>query len=466
MWEDAFTGECKFRARWLVHFSSLPKDALSRFRAAHERFEENGMSNQDATRPDGGPSSPETDENNYFLTAKQEDLLVAMITKPVTICVAGTPLDKAGLRLTSAFDDTSGDFTPLEGTDPIVARALARQAEEAVAPASRGSDGTTVSDWLLPKGAASLSDRGGGEADDPVGGVALSSARDTETEEDSSDGDSIGAEDPVSVGVEDWDQSEQGDDEGAYESSQGGEIDANSSAVTPQHASVGINDEEYAAPTKPDLSGGCQRSPGQSNNEMSDSFTQANAAPAPPHGSSGVPGSMSTESSLPARSRRLAMPPAEGDAASPTDANTSPLNPANRYSMRARQSVGIGGRGPQTLSLCETRKAAPASSKRLLSGKRKRATKPAEEGSESEDEYPPRRTAVGDEFQVDIPDLLPAEEREKATGSEEESGAKMVRVSLWVVGCIVFVAPRESRACLIRLPSLFLAGKYSRLRRL
>lgn len=432
MWEDAFTGECKFRARWLVHSSGLPKDAVLRLLAARQSCQTTERkADQDTTSSNGGASSSEAEKDEVFLTARQEDIPVAMITKPVTLCVAGTPPTTPGPCLTFAYDDVSSDFTPVDDTDPIVARALARQATAAIAPALSGSNGTAVSGWLLPDGGAASGGGGrGNNADGSVSGNALSSARDTETETDSSDGDSVGAEDPVSVGEEDWEMGGQDEDEDTYVSGQGGEFDANNPATTPEHVFVGVEGENCSTSRKSDLSERCPSSTRQSDNGMANDSTQENAAFAPPHGSSCVPGTKAnSESSPPPRSRRLAMPPAEGDAAAPAGAtNKSPLYPSTRYSMRARQSVGA--------------RAMPAS-KRLFSGKRKRATKPPEEGSESEEEYPPRRTPVGEGFQADIPDLMPAEEREteKAAAAAEESGVPKV-VSVPISICGIFFAPK------------------------
>ncbi|CAM9432272.1 unnamed protein product, partial [Ectocarpus sp. 12 AP-2014] len=47
---------------------------------------------------------------------------------------------------------------------------------------------------------------------------------------------------------------------------------------------------------------------------------------------------------------------------------------------------------------------------------------------EAPDFIPPRRTLVGEDHQVDIPDLLPAQDRSKAAaaGRAEGTGAEMV----------------------------------------
>ena len=162
MWEDTFTGVFKFRARWLIHANDLPNDVLSRLRAARRSFSRSG-------RPSKGDTRRCDDEvgDEVFLTPITDDLEVRLISRPVTLSVTTSPETeitmelegKMGLRLTHTYDDSTGDFVPVDDTDSILERARVRQSE-AVDIASRENqehettnNGEPVKStgWLLPK---------------------------------------------------------------------------------------------------------------------------------------------------------------------------------------------------------------------------------------------------------------------------------------------------------------------------
>ena len=163
MWEDTFTGAFKFRARLLRHASDLPQDVLSRLCAARRTFSSDIRSSKDDNRGGDG----QVEYNEVFLTPKLEDLEVQLIVRPVTLSVTPSPetaipveLDgKMRPRLTHTYDESTGDFSPVDDTDPIFKCARTRQSE-AVDIASRANQkhGAAKNEapgkstgWLLPK---------------------------------------------------------------------------------------------------------------------------------------------------------------------------------------------------------------------------------------------------------------------------------------------------------------------------
>ncbi|CBJ28283.1 expressed unknown protein [Ectocarpus siliculosus] len=142
------------------------------------------------------------------------------------------------------------------------------------------------------------------------------------------------------------------------------------------------------------------------------------------------------------RPRRLAMPPVEGnpslsarldsentDQSLPPTAADSGVTGKDRRPNRVRTASAGAAEGtpPGATPSPPGSEEGPASSvKRRLSiaGKRKRG-RPAKTAVEESD-YPPQRTLVGDGYQADIPDLLPAGERQAAAPTAAGTGAKMV----------------------------------------
>ena len=164
MWEDTFTGVFKFRARWLVQASDLPADTLPRL----QKIRQASAGDYSATGSKTSSNKDQHESDEFFLTERVRDLDVRAIVKPITLCVSTSTTTavypgwkgKMGPRLTHAFSDKSGDFSPLEGADPILKRARVRQAN-AVALASRadqereaaksGKPIPKSNGWLLPK---------------------------------------------------------------------------------------------------------------------------------------------------------------------------------------------------------------------------------------------------------------------------------------------------------------------------
>lgn len=117
---------------------------------------------------------------------------------------------------------------------------------------------------------------------------------------------------------------------------------------------------------------------------------------------------------LPTRPRRLAMPPgpalpeAPGDGSSSVaDATVSaPAIASRTRPMRTRLASGAKGRGP-------TSEEASSSIADSVSGKRKRNGS-GKASALGQSDYPPLRTPVGKEYQAEIPDLLPKEQRDRS----------------------------------------------------
>ncbi|CAM9253222.1 unnamed protein product, partial [Laminaria digitata] len=162
---------------------------------------------------------------------------------------------KMGPRLTHAFCEASGEFKPLEGTDPILKRARVRHAN-AVALASRvdqeneaAKSGKTIeisNGWLLPKrGAferrggrtAAREAEGGCEvgASSPSGtGSRLSSSSTSIDIEEASDDN--GPEQPPNSDDGEWKEGEKGGDDRI----------TNTDSDLPRKSNVTLYDEDFA----------------------------------------------------------------------------------------------------------------------------------------------------------------------------------------------------------------------------
>ncbi|CAB1105361.1 unnamed protein product [Ectocarpus sp. CCAP 1310/34] len=452
MWEDDLTGAVKFRARWLVRSSDLSKEALSRLRTGRRRSAGDGSGGEEKPGLKGNSlpdQSRETDDDDeVFLTTKEEDLDADAIVKPVAISVAASaaidtlrkPKRKTGPRLTHAFDASSGDFTPVKDTHAIITRARARQAEglASASSASENSAGATGSKpvaqgrpWFLPK----RKDRqAAGRGRDMV----ETPARGTSKEQDSSgsNGDPSVATDSEDRGVEkDEHQEGSNDNDDEKKSSRG----SGAAAASASPASADNSSDEALTPRK----SGRQK-------KLRQSLNGREAVEVPWHGRR--PGVSEIErqgpprparsrrlvmaSADPPRPRRLAIPPANTAGAAAKCAGGGAVPHAadvggSPGSVRTRRSAAGAAGAPPSLMGSSTAPTAEL----ILSGKRKRTpTAKRMEGdnepceAEAPDFIPPRRTLVGEDHQVDIPDLLPAEDRSKAAaaGRAEGTGAEMV----------------------------------------
>ncbi|CAM9742455.1 unnamed protein product [Ectocarpus sp. 4 AP-2014] len=450
MWEDTFTGLFKFHARWLVHSSDLPEDAFARLQAARRAFageEEPGSVNE---------SREETEmKNEVFLTNKREDLDVRAVAKPITLSVATTAAERAiepkrnmGPRLTHAFESSSGDFIPVEPTDAIVKRARARHAEtatrssrlvEGTAAARSGKSVTQSSNgWLLPNrrtrvSTRTVSDAGTSRTGGNVAAAAATSVRDTESEEEwSESGSDSGPDHPAKSDDMEWKQE---DEESGGDN---GDDDDDSDSTGEDQQPSDAPPRKSTRRKKPLLANG---------DDDDEKGVKRRASASSPSPVSGTPPTqnppLSPRSTTHAkRPRRLAMPPVEGnpslsarldsektDQSLPPTAADSGVTGKDRRINRVRTaSAGSAEWTPPgaTPSPPGDEEGPASSVKRRLSiaGKRKRG-RPAKTAVEESD-YPPRRTLVGDGYQADIPDLLPAEERKAAAPTPAGTGAKMV----------------------------------------
>lgn len=455
MWEDDLTGAVKFRARWLVRSSDLSKEALSRLRTGRRRSAGDGSGGEE--KPDlKGNSLPDQcretdDDDEVFLTTKEEDLDADAIVKPVAISVAASatidtlrkPKRKAGPRLTHAFDASSGDFTPVKDTHAIITRARARQTEGLASASSvsensaAGKGGKPVAQsrpWFLPK-------RKGRQAAGRGWDMVETPVRGTSKEQDSSvsNGDPSVATDSEDRGVEQGEHQEGSDDNDDNDDENKSSRVSDAAVASASPASAANSSDQAFTPRKSGRQKKLQRSP-----------NGREAVEVPWHGRR--PGVSEVErqgpprparfrrlvmtAADPPRTRRLAMPSADtagaaakcaGGGAVPHAANVR----GSPGSVRTRRSSAGAAGAPPSLMGSST---APTA-KLILSGKRKRTpTAKRMEGDnescevEAPDFIPPRRTLVGEDHQVDVPDLLPAEDRSKAAaaGRAEGTGAEMV----------------------------------------
>eukprot|EP00904_Undaria_pinnatifida_P000346 jgi/Undpi1/10311/HiC_scaffold_28.g12762.m1 len=234
MWEDTFTGVFKFRARWLVQASDLPANTLRRLRKSRQAC----AVDHEATGRKTSSNKVENESDEVFLTNKVRDLEVRAIVKPIMLCVSASTTtavspgrkDKMGPLLTHAFCDKSGDFYPLEGTDPILKRARVRQAN-AVALASRADQETEAAKsgkpivksngWLLPKRGVFQRRSGRESAREAVLGIDIVKPSLNKTERPVSPpimkiamSDDSGTEEPPNSEDGEWNEREDDDDDG------------------------------------------------------------------------------------------------------------------------------------------------------------------------------------------------------------------------------------------------------------
>ncbi|CAM9136456.1 unnamed protein product, partial [Laminaria digitata] len=451
MWEDTFTEVFKFRARWLIQAIDLPADATPRLRVTRQVFATDRSAAGSKTR--SGNDEDEVDE--VFLTKRVKDLEVRSIVKPITLRVSSSATaevppkkkGKWGPRLTHAFCEASGEFSPLEGTDPILKRARVRQAN-AVALASRadqehraaksGKPIAKSNGWLLPKRGA-FARRGGRTAAREAGGggeIVASSCSGTGSSISPSSSsidikeasDDIGVEEPPNSEDGEWNEDEEGEDD------HGTDTDSDSPGKSKPTLSVG----EMFTQRKSARQRKSQPSPTPDAEVEDCCEAKPEAKPCPPPATAAatfqrrrrVP-LQKRQGLLPPRPRRLAMPlmaeePLITDVceASPLATATSSVAVKAVRPARTRTSLGLRPKPslalPRSASMEDVVKATLPLS---ISAKRKRngANKSTQGASRSD--YPPLRTLVGKDYQTDIPDLLSADEKkQKHTGT----GAKMV----------------------------------------
>ena len=463
MWEDAFTGVFKFRARWLIHAGDLPEDALSRLHAARRAFSNDSRSSEGDTRGGDAHSNDEGDDE-VFLTPRMDDLEVRMIVRPVTLSVTPSPKTeipanlegKMGPRFTHTYDDSTGDFVPVEDTDPILKRARVRQSE-AVAFASRvnqeheaAKNGEPVKSngWLLPK--RRVFDRKGrgeigsyygrghevhsGPRSVPVSHVPVGSPIPDVDMEISNDSE---PEDVPNSKDEEWKEDDDGD---------GDTTDTDDDL--PRSPKQITNVKGDFTPRKSARQRKCQRS--SDNDAKVNNDPLMDYHPCAPKLSLSSPRRGRSSSAkgarpLPPRPRRLDMPPVseEGDPVvvpdGEDDAHTAidhrVATKQNRSpSMRVANGPRVKNSNalPRSSSLGSLTSAA---GQPTVSGKKRRngstttntsADGDAESASkmaENISDYPPRHTPVGKEFQAVIPDMLSYEERKRPAAG---TGARMV----------------------------------------
>ena len=452
MWEDTFTGVFKFRARLLIHESDLPQDVFSRLCAARRTFSTGIRSSKDDKPGDDG----EVENNEVFLTPKMEDLEVRLIVKSVTLSVTPSPKTaipvdlkrNMGPRLTHTYDDSTGDFVPVDDTDPLLKRARVRQSE-AVDIASRANEEHDTAKngepmksigWLLPKRSFFYS-KGRGE-------IGRHYRHDYEV----NNGTYYSAVSPVHVGSPvfaiDMETSKDGELEVVSnfnnEASKKG-VDRDGDATSTDNDPSGSSKE--VAMTKGDFmlkksakKLKSQRFLDSDAKVNSDSFA-ASFFSTPILSSSSQRHNRATATtgvrSLPCRPRRLDMPPVskggqqvavpadEGDACTTIDnhlktkkTRSSSRRVASEAQVKnSRKLPGTSASGSPTSAVKRSK----------VSGKRRRRyTNPTTNATdasandgfadtmvEEEPGYPPSHTPVGKEFQTDIPDLLSYEERKR-----------------------------------------------------
>ena len=461
MWEDAFTGVFKFRARWLVHASNLPEDALSRLHAARRAFSNDSRSSEGDTREGDAHSNDERDDDEVFLTPRMDDLEVRMIVRPVTLSVTPSPKTeitadlegKMGPRFTHTYDDSTGDFVPVEDTDPILKRARVRQSE-AVRFASKANqeheaakndEPVKSNGWLLPKRRV-FDRKGRGEigsyygrghevhsgphslpvshvpVGSPIPGVDMEVSNDSDPEEVPNSKD------------EEW---KEGDD------CDGGTTDTdNDLPRSPKQIAT------VQGPRKSTRQHKFQRSADNDVEVNSDPLMDSHSS-APKLSSSSPRRSRASAAKsarpLHPRPRRLDMPPVseEGDPVVVPDgeggAHTAidhrvATNQTRSPSMRVANGPQVNGshalpRSSSLGSLSSATRQLTVSGKRRRNGSTTANTSAdgdadsANKMAENISDYPPRHTPVGKEFQAVIPDMLSYEERKRSAAG---TGARMV----------------------------------------
>lgn len=416
MWEDAFTGMLKFRARWLVRKGDIPQEAMSRLRSS-------AMS-ESATR-NIHPSSEGVNKGDeeVFLTPKTDEMDVRSIVKRIALSLSSsTPTDivagwkgRTGPRLTHAFDDSTGDFVPLEASDSILKRARARRSE-AIAIASRvdrekeaAKNGKPICEsngWLTPIPSPSGRQRARQSSISPAG-------------TDDSDGTEVN--DTTNPQDEEWEES--GDD--------GGETTDSDVGAAKHPIRKALCDAE----TTPRKSARQRRSQG-SPCHVSEVHATAQV-PIPTASSQTATVTLSQrrprgpvhkrQGPFPPRPRRLVMPPmVKTVPAAAVDADTfrgessQPSVAVSARPARTRTSTGTNPRSSSTTSVGSVGRDP------TTQGKRKHGSALTVAHSLNQSDYPPRPTPVGEVHQAGIPDLLP----EGKTKQAPANGARMVSQTL------------------------------------
>lgn len=447
-------GVFKFRARWLVRSSGLPEDALARLQAARLAFGDDNHTCRGAkansVTEDGSPPSKhacDLDDDEVFLTNEVVDLDVSLIIKPIILCAGETTeffndfKGKIGPRLTHAFDASSGDFIAVERTHAIIKRARARFAEataltlmlaEDAAATKSGKSVTQSNGWLLPKPVGPR-ESGGGRFSDIT---TSASVRDTESE-------------------------------GDHDESDNNERDKNLRSDETERELQKYYDESDSRDTDyRKLSDVPSRNPARGKHLVHDKDVEKQPSPLsswvePPEAlpTQHVSPSLS-EHQEPARkrSRRLAMPPVEEPGLSlghkeeqlihscPAGPTSAAADEVGYHRVRARKDgVGTGGRNSNSLvkrsspvycssnaldapDSTSAERLSPSKLPSSITGERKRVRLArVGAGEAGESSYAPRHTRIGDDYQVDIPDLLSVQER-KNDASHVHTGAdsKMV----------------------------------------
>ena len=466
MWEDTFTGVFKFRARWLIHTNDLPKDVLSRLRAARRSFSRSG-------RPSKGDTRRCDDEvgDEVFLTPKTDDLEVRLISRPATLSVTTSPgteitmelEGKMGLRLTHTYDDSTGDFVPVDDTDSILERARVRQSEVGDIASRENQEHEATKDgepvkstgWLLPKqrvfdrkGRGDISshyhrgidvDNGSCSAISPVRVGSPVSDMDIEISNNSE----------LEVGYnsknEQW---EEGDDHDSERT----DTDEDLAGSSTQNATV----KEGFVPRKSTRQ---HKSPWSSYNDAkvnSVSFAASLCSRSKFTLSSRKRSHLTTTKgarSLRSRPRRLGMPPvSEGGQKVAVPVGGDDACAAIDKHSKTRQTRSLSIRVSSEAQVKNSRKL-PRSSSSLLpstvkqptvSKKRKKKCTTASSTSiyankcfanknadKEDSDYPTRQTPVGKKFQAVIPALLSCEERKRSSAG---TGAQMVSAGLYSPG--------------------------------
>ena len=450
MWEDTFTGVFKFRARWLLLASELPADALPRLRATRQTFAAGHSAAGSKT-----PSSIDQDDaTEVFLTNRVKDLEVRTIVRPITLCVStsGTAevspgrRHKMGPRLTHAYCDKSGDFRPLEGTDPVLKRARVRQAN-AVALASRadqeneaaksGKPIVKSNGWLLPKRGAF--ERRGERATALVEGGAVESVAPSSNSTRSHSSSGV----PI-VGIKDASEDSVPDEtpnseDSEWKEGEGDEDATDSDSDSPRKSNPTVSVDEGCTQRKSARRRKSQLSPAADAEAAKDCAEEkaeekacSSRSIAPPtfQRCRRAPSKKRQGPRLP-RPRRLAMPPMTDEPliahvcdAPPHSSAKSSVAVKIVRPVRTRISLGLRPNPslalPRTASMEDVGKPSPQFS---ISIKRKRSVASKTTQGANRSDYPPLRTLVGKDYQTDIPDLLSAGEKfQPHTGG----GAKMV----------------------------------------
>lgn len=350
--------------------------------------------------------TPEEDE--VFLTSDLEDLDVCCMVKPVALNVTpsvkyDSPEERVcrtGPRLSHAFDASSGTFAPVESTDAVIERAKLQHLE-ALPHASRSEDDTfrkgrkeaIESDGWLLHGRDGVKERPNQPDEHPKTDVVacppnspgLASCNVVARAADKGE-----AEETSSANHERWEKND------SDHTSSDNDSSASPMEETKQSEKV-IAAEKLAGEQGPGRGSGLSTR----DRDIDSNASTKNATPCPRRRPC-VPLRKYQQRQL-LRPRRLALPYTMGqhfpaptvggelrfdvELCSPVlEASTRPVRPATR--LRKRQSTVVADMSQQL----------------LISGKRKRGVaKPVVENDDMD--QPPLRTAVGKDFQADIPDL-------------------------------------------------------------